>query len=270
MNDDLTLRRIGQQGLAVVDLLGSQIEDDGDTLVHAPLTSVAAARRPVQGPRAENRIHLVSVEDRDKRRHVWAESGLEKAHLMNLRWLRDVGDLLAQPACLSWQTSEQRWVTHWPDFLAERADGTRVLYDVKAMDGWNERFALQAGLTAAWCRARGLGYRVLAEMPRQRVENLRVLQMHHEVSSAQETRGRAVLEALREPHSVAGLAHLFGSLREVAVPLQYLMWHGRIRFDINRAIRGSTWIVAGTPDPLEEAFTFSASDVVDWVRRSTQ
>jgi hypothetical protein len=170
--------------------------------------------------------------------------------------------MATQPCLLTWRTSVDRYVVHYPDVLVEQSDGHRWLFDVRPRARWDDQFVVKCLLTAAWCARRGIGYRVLADMPPARVVNLHSLQRFKTVSGRVREQADRLEALLAEPHSIAGLASLLGANDKVIGPLMHLMWHRRVHFDINSEVRGSTWLVAGPTDPGSNTFTLTADDLL--------
>ena len=241
---------------------GVEHEGGGQALGLAPVDSIDPARRPTQGPRSVNRIHLVALGGVDGLTQVWAESNLERQHLVNLAWMGPPVAVATQPCLLTWRTSDDRYVVHYPDMLVEHADGHRWLCDVRPTGRWDNQFVLKCLLTAAWCARQGIGYRVWADMPPARMVNLFALQRYKSVSGQVREQADRLEALLTEPHSIAGLKSLLGGNDKVIEPLRHLMWHRRVHFDINSVVRGSTWLLSGPTDPLADAFTLTADDLL--------
>ncbi|BDV32251.1 TnsA-like heteromeric transposase endonuclease subunit [Microbacterium terricola] len=94
-------------------------------------------------------------------RHVWCESMLERAAMMQLDFAAGVVAVASQPMKLT-----MRGEVHFPDFLVLHNDGTQSLVDVKP-EARVEHARRQFELTAQACARVGWGYRVLTELPPQ-------------------------------------------------------------------------------------------------------
>ena len=67
-------------------------------------------------------------------RHVGFESWLERDHLMLLDFDSTVVGIASQPFRLRWRDEADKQVTHVPDYLARRADGSVAVVDCRPVE----------------------------------------------------------------------------------------------------------------------------------------
>jgi len=89
--------------------------------------------------------------------HVWYESMNEFSSLMLLDHLGGIVAVASQPMIMNF--SDGTW--HYPDYFALHADGTQVVYDVKAEKDIDDKVAAQFEKSARFCERCGWGYEVL-------------------------------------------------------------------------------------------------------------
>jgi len=251
----------GRNGLAHVRIGERDFEDAEELVVSGRLASFEPVRPLHQGTRSKNRIGLVVVPDEDSTRSVWAESKLEKTHIINQLWAYSPQAIATQPLTLEWELTPGTSLRHTPDFLIEYTDGRRCLFDVRHIEMWNQRFAVHALLTEAWCQSREIEYWVLAAMPDQRKTNLLNLHQVSDLDHSGREMSLRLLSALSNPHSLSYVARAHGGFSSVVAPLRHLMWRRQLVFDIDAPVRSSTWVVSGETDPKCDSFSFHADHV---------
>lgn len=99
---------------------------------------------------------------------VHLESGLEHDLLRDLERRADVSWIVAQPVRLAFPTpvgDRPRWIRHVPDLLTEHRDGSIMVWDARAPERRDEKFADRARLTDAACAEVGWGYELFGGHP---------------------------------------------------------------------------------------------------------
>lgn len=105
-------------------------------------------------------------------RHHWFESLYEKTALAALDRDPAVVDIATQPFKLCWS---RLGMTHFPDFLIRRSDGSRLVVDARPRRRIKARDAELFGVTAAWAASLEMDYRLFADLTKVQDWNIRLL-----------------------------------------------------------------------------------------------
>ncbi|MDQ4215052.1 TnsA-like heteromeric transposase endonuclease subunit [Microbacterium capsulatum] len=107
------------------------------------------------------------------RSHVWCESQAERWEVLWLDFSDQVERLWSQPMAIAFgHGSRLSGSTHVPDLLAQFADGTYGLFDVRPAALIDEPARMQFAETAAVCETVGWRYRVLTGHDTRATQNL--------------------------------------------------------------------------------------------------
>ncbi|WP_240803116.1 TnsA-like heteromeric transposase endonuclease subunit [Streptomyces sp. A1499] len=108
-------------------------------------------------------------------RHVGFESRLERDHAISMDFDPRVAWFASQPYWLFWTSAEGTRLTHAPDYFARRADGSAVVVDCRHEGRRRPRDLAKFAGTQMACEAVGWDIRLVGEIDRVRVANLRWL-----------------------------------------------------------------------------------------------
>lgn len=171
-------------------------------------------------------------------RHVWYESALELACLVDLDYQGKVVQVAAQPFRLLFRRGAEA-VYHDPDFFAVHANGDQVVYDVKPAARINEKARQQFAATAVVCADVGWRYEVLSETHPTRTINLGFLRPTRlprcHPSSEVFVRLLDIFEAGR--FLGEGAAMVNRRRPALAMPyIKHLIWHRHLSVDLDQAL----------------------------------
>ncbi|MDJ0362281.1 TnsA-like heteromeric transposase endonuclease subunit [Rhodococcus sp. H29-C3] len=140
-------------------------------LLHERLWETEQIRRGVQ---YQNRLNQHGLYYWPRTgRHVWYESALELACLVQLDYQGEAAQIAAQPFRLLFRRGAQA-IYHDPDFFAVHANGDQVLYDVKPAHRVPDAQA-QFAETVRVCEQVGWRHEVVSETCPTRTTNLTFL-----------------------------------------------------------------------------------------------
>jgi hypothetical protein len=151
----------------------------------------------------------------------------------------------SQPFWLTWRDAQARERSHAPDFFARLADGTGLVVDCRPAGRRDERSLESFAAMRQACEAAGWAYRLVGELDRVRVANLRWLagyrhRRYGEPSGAAE----AVAAAFTVPGPLVAQAALAGDPVEVLPQVFHLLWRGRLAADLSRPLGDRTLVSA--------------------------
>ncbi|WP_282858958.1 hypothetical protein [Pseudoclavibacter helvolus] len=132
--------------------------------------------------------------------HIWCESQEERWEVLWLDYGGQVERLWAQPAAISFgRGSRLAGKSHFPDLLAQFADGTYGLFDVRPAERIGDKARLQFSETAKVCEALGWQYKVLYGHDPLATRNLDCLSAsRHERCTPTTETAALILEAARD------------------------------------------------------------------------
>ncbi|MFD4144273.1 TnsA-like heteromeric transposase endonuclease subunit [Streptomyces sp. NPDC058572] len=170
-------------------------------------------------------------------RHVGFESWLERDHAIAMDFDPRVTWFASQPFWLSWTSPEGVRLSHAPDYFARRADGSAVVVDCRpeARRSRPRDLAKFAGTQIA-CEAVGWDFRLVGEIDRVRVANLRWLAGFRHPRFAQAGLEDAVEAAFAVPGPLVGQAAHVGDPVLVLPVVFHLLWCGRLTTDLSRPL----------------------------------
>jgi len=209
-------------------------ERPSPALLHERLWETQPVRRGVQYPNRRNQHGLYFWPRTGE--HVWYESGLELASLVDLDYQGQAVHIAAQPFRLLFRRQSPA-TYHDPDFFAVHANGDQVVYDVKPSDRITPKAVDQFAETARICDAVGWRHVVLTETHAQRTANLEFLR------STRHTRCHPPTERLEHLLSVFDGARPIGEgiamadCRHPALVMphvRHLLWHHHLRVDLEQ------------------------------------
>jgi hypothetical protein len=108
-------------------------------------------------------------------RHVGFESWLERDHLMMLDFDSTVVGIASQPLRLHWRDEADKQVSHVPDYLARRADGSVTVVDCRPVERRPPRDVAKFDATERACGLLGWSYRLVGAVDVIKVGNVRWL-----------------------------------------------------------------------------------------------
>jgi hypothetical protein len=108
-------------------------------------------------------------------RHVGFESWLERDHLMLLDFDSTVVGIASQPFRLHWRDEAGKAVTHVPDYLARRADGSVTVVDCRPVERRPPRDVAKFDATERACGLVGWSYRLVGRVDAIEAGNVRWL-----------------------------------------------------------------------------------------------
>ncbi|MFL0564624.1 TnsA-like heteromeric transposase endonuclease subunit [Microbacterium sp. 179-I 1D1 NHS] len=168
-------------------------------------------------------------------RHHWFESLYEKTALSVLDRDPAVADIATQPFKLRWG---RLGMTHFPDFLIRRSDGSRLIVDVRPRRRIKARDAELFAVTAAWAASLEMGYRLFADLSKVQDWNIRLLAGYRHPRWACPAPVAEMLTARRgEARALRDWEHLLGGTRSPARGLILAaIWHGALEVDLGRRL----------------------------------
>ncbi len=164
-------------------------------------------------------------------RHHWFESLYEKTALSVLDRDPDVVDIATQPFKLRWA---RLGMTHFPDFLICRSDGSRLIVDVRPRRKIKARDAELFAITAAWAGSLEMDYRLFADLAKVQDWNIRLLAGYRHPRWACPAQVAEMLSARRG--EARPLRHWEPLLGGTSSPARGLLlaaiWHGALEVDL--------------------------------------
>lgn len=176
------------------------------------------------------------------RRHVWYESMTEYSAIMHLDHTSRLTALTAQPCWIRFKDG----MSHYPDFFAEHANGSRVLYDVKPRKYIDDKTEYVFSRTADVCAAIGWGYEIIHELGRIERHNLEWLAAYRHpwnAPSAETVNQIATFMTERRPlEHVAQLLHFYRPAKFIH-HVYHLMWQRQLSYDNRLPISWETKLI---------------------------
>lgn len=193
------------------------------------LSRVAPIRIPKAYPGREN--YSGAYWSATTGRHHWFESLYEKTALSVLDRDPDVVDIATQPFKLRWA---RLGMTHFPDFLICRSDGSRLIVDVRPRRKIKARDAELFAITAAWAGSLEMDYRLFADLAKVQDWNIRLLAGYRHPRWACPAQVAEMLSARRG--EARPLRHWEPLLGGTSSPARGLLlaaiWHGALEVDL--------------------------------------
>lgn len=187
------------------------------------------------------------------RQHIWYESALELACLIELDHQGTAVKVAAQPFRVLFRRDAPA-IYHDPDFFALHANGDQVIYDVKPVVRIDEKARQQFDETARVCAGVGWRHEVLSETGPTRTINLSFLR------AARLPRCHPPSEVFERLLDIFGAARPVGEAaamvnrRHPALVMPYikhLIWHRYLSVDLDQALdfdtTATTTISEGEP-----------------------
>ncbi|MGI8417012.1 MAG: TnsA-like heteromeric transposase endonuclease subunit [Nakamurella sp.] len=178
--------------------------------------------------------------------HVWYESALELACLVELNYAGEAVQIAAMPFRLLFRTGATA-TYHDPDFFALHASGDQVLYDVKPAGRIDGKAGRQFAETARVCRRVGWRHQALTEASPVRAANLRFLRparlprCHPDADMF--ARLLSVFDGGRPVGQGAAIVDRHPALAMTFV--KHLIWHRRLAVDLDRRLDFDTTATTG-------------------------
>ncbi|MFF6772883.1 TnsA-like heteromeric transposase endonuclease subunit [Streptomyces sp. NPDC012637] len=166
-------------------------------------------------------------------RHVGFESWLERDHAISMDFDPCVAGFSSQPFWLFWTSAEGGRLSHAPDYFARRADGSAVVVDCRPEGRRKPRDLAKFSGTQAACEAVGWDYRLVGEIDRVRVANLRWLAGFRHPRFGGVGLTEAVEAAFAVPGPLVGQAAQLGDPIRVLPVVFHLLWCGRLGTDLS-------------------------------------
>lgn len=169
------------------------------------------------------------------RRHHWFESLYEKTALSILDRDPGVADIATQPFKLRWGSLG---MTHFPDFLIRRSDGSRLIVDVRPRGRIKPRDAELFAITAAWAASLEADYRLFADLTKVEDWNIRLLSGYRHSRWVCPEQVAKMLTARRgETRTLRDWASYFdGTSSPARGLLLAAIWHGALEVDLGRRL----------------------------------
>jgi hypothetical protein len=203
-------------------------------LLHERLWEARQVRRGAQYPNRRNQHGLYYWPRTGE--HVWYESGLELASLVDLDHQGEAVHVSAQPFRILFR-SPSPVVYHDPDFFAVHTNGDQVVYDVKPASRITPEVAAQFAETARVCAEVGWRHVVLSETHPVRAANLEFLR------AGRHARCHPTPDRLEHLRSVFAGGRRFGEglamvdRRHPALVMphvRHLVWHRHLSADLDQ------------------------------------
>jgi hypothetical protein len=169
-------------------------------------------------------------------RHVGFESWLERDHAISMDFDPSVTEFASQRFWLFWTSTEGVRLSHAPDYFARRADGSAVVVDCRPEGRRKPRDLAKFAGTQAACEAVGWDYRLVGEIDRVRVANLRWLAGFRHPRFGGAGLAEAVEAAFAVPGPLVGQAAQVGDPIRVLPVVFHLLWCGRLGTDLSRPL----------------------------------
>lgn len=176
--------------------------------------------------------------------YLWYESMEELRCLVLLEHTEEISSIATQPFCLSFRDNTR----HYPDAVAEHADGNRTVYDVKPLGPIDNAVSRKFAKTTDVCGSQGWRHVVLHGVTGREWKNLEWLACFRaeDVHPAPEYE-KELLEYLHKPRTLAQTAtHLDGRRPAFQMPAIYhLMFRQGICYDHSRPLTLDTKLWTG-------------------------
>jgi hypothetical protein len=175
-------------------------------------------------------------------RHVGFESWLERDHAILLDFDATVTGFASQPLWLSWrQAGRQR--RHAPDFFARAVNGSGVVIDCRPVERRDELSVVAFAAAERACGLLGWVYRLVGEIDRVRVGNLRWLAGYrHPRNGEPAALAAAVVSAFSVPSPLVAQAATVGDPIMVLPVVFHLLWRGRLTTDLSLPLSDHTLV----------------------------
>lgn len=166
-------------------------------------------------------------------RHVGFESWLERDHLMLLDFDPVVVGIASQPLRLRWRDEADKHVSHVPDYLARRADGSVTVVDCRPTERRPPRDAAKFDATERACGLVGWSYRLVGAVDVIEAGNVRWLAGYRHPRHRAPATVAALREAFDSPTPLVAGAQAVGDPIAVLPVLFHLLWSHKLVTDLS-------------------------------------
>ena len=177
--------------------------------------------------------------------HVGYESWLERDHVVALDFDADVVAIASQPFWLSWFDEAGRRVTHAPDFLARRVDGSAVVIDCRPEERRPPSDVAKFDATQVACDLVGWEYRLVGAADAVVTSNLRWLAGYRHPRHRLPAVAAALLAAVTGASSLTVAADQVGDPVAVLPVLFHLLWCQELVADLRTPLHDRTPVRLG-------------------------
>jgi hypothetical protein len=166
-------------------------------------------------------------------RHVGFESWLERDHLMLLDFDSTVVGIASQPFRLRWRDEADKQVTHVPDYLARRADGSVAVVDCRPVERRPPRDVAKFDATARACGLVGWSYRLVGTVDAIEAGNVRWLAGYRHPRHRTPATVAGLRQVFDSPTALVAGAQAVGDPIAVLPVLFHLLWSHELVTDLS-------------------------------------
>ena len=166
-------------------------------------------------------------------RHVGFESWLERDHLMLLDFDSTVVGIASQPFRLRWRDEADKQVTHVPDYLARRADGSVAVVDCRPVERRPPRDVAKFDATERACGLVGWSYRLVGTVDAIEAGNVRWLAGYRHPRHRTPATVAALRQVFDSPTALVAGAQAVGDPIAVLPVLFHLLWLHELVTDLS-------------------------------------
>jgi len=166
-------------------------------------------------------------------RDMGFESWLERDHVMALDFDPAVTAIASQPFWLHWTSGGGKQVSHAPDYIARRADGSAVVVDCRPADRRKPADVKKFEATARACALAGWEYELRGAADPVVTANLRWLAGYRHPRHRVPGTAAVLREAFAAPAPLMSGASAAGDTVATLPVLFHLLWCGELAADLS-------------------------------------
>jgi hypothetical protein len=227
--------------LSYVDVLGVERRDDFDRLAGVLFENAAPYRSfpSFKGQRNYPGLWWSATMGR----HVGFESWLERDTAMLMDFDPCIIAYPCQPFQLYWRDSEGIRRRHVPDWFARMSDGTGLVVDCRPPGRAGPRDEAAFELTALACAEVGWCFRLVREIDRVQLANVRWLAGYRHPRHGRAATATRLTEVFAAPRGLLAGANAVGDPIAVLPVLFHLLWTGVLAADLSAVLTERSQVV---------------------------